>query len=200
MKKLFPILLMALGVAFLAAGGYAMYRGVDTRNQVEDELVAQNITTPEDASIPNTLVDDVATARAMAEIIDQHARESTDGLTYSEMGRFATPDGDPAGTSNEEEALIGSDGRPVANNLRNTAFQAAALRTSLFSSVMAFEVSTLVVGIGVLLVLLGFAVGGVGVALAGLAIPQFAEKVHVEPVAAPHEPVAASREPVAAAH
>ena len=186
MKKLFPILLMVLGVAFLAAGGYAVYRGVDTRNQVEDELVAQNITTPEDASIPNTLVDDVATARSMAAIIDHHALESTGGLTYSEMGRFATPDGDPAGTSNEDEALIGSDGRPVPNNLRTTAFQASALRTSLFSSVMAFEVSTLVVGIGVLLFVLGIAVGGMGVALAGLAIPSVAEKFHVEPVAAAH--------------
>ena len=186
MKKLFPILLMAVGVAFLVAGGYASFRGFDARDQVRDELVAQNITTPEDASIPNTLVDDVATARSMAEIIDHHALESTGGLTYSEMGRFATPDGDPAGTSNEDEALIGSDGRPVPNNLRNTAFQAAALRTSLYSSVMAFEVSTLVVGIGALLVVLGVAVGGVGVALAGLALPRFAEKFHVEPVAAAH--------------
>ena len=186
MKKLFPILLMAVGVAFLAAGGYASYRGFDAREQVRDELVAQNITTPDDASIPNARVDDPATARSMAEIIETHALESTDGLTYSEMGRFATPDGDPAGTSNEDDALIGSDGRPVANNLRNTAFQASALRTSLYSSVMAFEVSTLVVGIGALLVVLGFAVGGVGVALAGLALPRFAAKFHVEPVAAAH--------------
>jgi hypothetical protein len=185
-KKLFPILLMALGVAFLVAGGYATYRGLDARDQVRDELVAQSITTPEDASIPNAVVDDVATARSMAEIIDTHAREATGGLTFSEMGRFATPDGDPAGTSDEDEALVGSDGRPVPNNARNTAFQAASLRTSLYSSVMAFEVSTLVVGIGALLVVLGVAVGGVGVALAGLALPRFAERFHVEPVAAAH--------------
>ena len=186
MKKLFPILLMVLGVAFVAAGGYAMYRGFDANDQVHDELVAQNITTPEDASIPNALVDDKDTAHSMAEIIEVHALEATGGLTYAEMGRFATPDGDPAGTSDESQAVIGSDGRPVANNARNTAFQASALRTSLFSSVMAFEISTLVVGIGALLLLLGFAVGGVGVALAGLALPKFAAKVHVEPVAAAH--------------
>jgi hypothetical protein len=185
-KKLFPILLMALGVAFLAAGGYATYRGFDARDQVREELIAQNITTPEDASIPNERVDDVATARSMAEIINTHALESSEGLTYAEMGRFATPDGDPAGTSNEAEALIGSDGRPVANNARNTAFQASALRTSLYSSVMAFEVSTLVIGVGALLFVLGVAVGGVGVALAGLALPRFAKRFHVEPVAAAH--------------
>lgn len=186
MKKIFPILLIALGAAFVVGGGYATYRGFDARDQVRDELVAQNITTPDDASIPGVLVDDVATARSMAEIIDTHALESTGGLTYAEMGRFAVESGDPAGTSNEEEALIGDDGRPVPNQLRNTAFQASALRTSLYSSVMAFEVSTLVIGIGALLFVLGVAVGGVGVALAGLAVPKFAKVFHVEPVAAAH--------------
>ena len=177
MKKLFPILLMVLGGRVPGRRRLRRLSRRRHRDQVQDELVAQNITTPEDASIPNVLVDDVAFARSMAEIIDHHARESSGGLTYSEMGRFATPDGDPAGTSNEEEALIGSDGRPVPNNLRTTAFQAAALRTSLFSSVMAFEVSTLVVGIGVLLFVLGIAVGGMGVALAGLAIPECRQEV-----------------------
>jgi hypothetical protein len=187
-KKLFPILLMALGVAFLAAGGYATYRGFDARDQVRDELVAQNITTPDDASIPGVIVDDPASARSMAEIIDTHALESSGGLTYAEMGRFlsaADPE-DPAGTSNPDEALIGENGQPVANNARNTALTAANLRTSLYSSVMAFEVSTLVIGIGALLFVLGFAVGGVGVALAGLALPRFAHLFHVEPVASAH--------------
>jgi hypothetical protein len=185
-KKLFPILLMVLGVAFIAGGVYSVTRGFDARDQVHDELVAQNIVTPEDASIPNALVDDVATARSMAEIIDHHALESTGGLTYSEMGRFMSPDGNPAGTSDPEQAVTGPEGNPVPNPARNTAFQASALRTSLYSSIMAFEVSTLVVGIGALLVFLGLAVGGVGVALAGLALPKFAEKLHVEPVAAAH--------------
>jgi hypothetical protein len=179
-KKLFPILLMVLGVAFIAGGGYAVYRGIDARDEVRDELVAQNIVTPDDASIPGVVVDDVASARSMAAIIETHALESSGGLTYAEMGRFMTPDGDPAGTSNEDEAVVGADGRPVPNPLRTTAFQASALRTSLFSSVMAFEVSTLVIGIGALLLVLGFAVGGVGVALAALAMPEVTHKFHVD--------------------
>ena len=146
--------------------------------------MAQNITTPDDASMPGVLVEDVASARSMADIIDHHALEGSGGLTYSEMGRFATPDGDPAGTSDEALAATDANGRPVANQARNTALTAASLRTSLFSSVMAFEVSTLVMGIGALLFVLGFAIGGVGVALAGLALPRFAERVHVQPVAA----------------
>jgi hypothetical protein len=49
---------------------------------------------------------------------------------------------------------------------------------------MAFEVANLVTGLGALIVVLGLAVGGVGVALAGLAIPALGRRVHVEPVAA----------------
>jgi len=184
MKKLFPIALIVLGVVFLGAGVYTVGRGFDAKDQVRAELLAQNIVTPEDASIPNAQVEDVATAKSMADIINKHALESTEGLTYSEMGRFMTADGDPAGTSDEDEAVKGPDGRPVANPLRNVAFQAATLRTSLYSSVMAFEVATLVQGLGALIVVLGLSVGGVGVALGGLAIPAWSRKLHVEPVAA----------------
>jgi hypothetical protein len=184
MKKVFPILLVVIGFAFLLGGGYTVVRGLDARDQVQDELAAARIVTPDDASIPNTPVTDTATAQSMADIIDQHALESTGGLTYSEMGRFATPDGTPKGTRDANAALKGSDGKPVANNARNTAFQASALRTSLFSSVMAFEIATLVVGLGIMLAALGIAIGGTGVAFAGLSIPAVSRRVHVPPVAA----------------
>jgi len=184
LKKAFPVALMLFGLVFVAGGVYTVYRGFDARDQVRDELVAQNITTPEDASIPNARVDDTATARSMANIIDVHARESTDGLTYSEMGRFMTPDGDPAGTSDETKALLDDSGKPVANPLRNVAFQAATLRTSLYTSIMAFNVADLVLGLGLMIGVLGLAVGGLGVALGGLVIPAFAKKLHVEPVVA----------------
>ena len=184
MRKLFPIMLMVLGLAFVGGGGYALTRGFDAKDQVRDELVAQAITTPDDASIPGVLVDDAASAESMAQIIGHHAEESTGGLTYAELGRFMSADGDPAGTSDESLALLDDSGRPVPNAARNTAFQASALRTSLYTSVMAFNVADLVVGIGVMILVLGFAVGGVGVALGGLAIPALGRKLHVEPVAA----------------
>ena len=184
MKKAFPIALILFGVVLLVGGGYTLARGFDAKEDIKAELIAQNITTPEDASIPNVRVDDAASAKSMANVIDKHALESTGGVTYSEMGRFMAKSGAPEGTSNAEEALIGADGKPVANALRNTAFQASALRTSLLTSVMAFGVADLVLGLGVLLLALGLAVGGVGVALAGLAIPVLSRKFHVEPVAA----------------
>lgn len=190
MKKLFPLMLILLGVVFAGAGAYTVYRGFDAKDQVKEELVAQNITTPDDASIPGVQVNSVSTARSMADIIDKHAREGASNLTYAQMGRFMAADGDPAGTSDEALALKGEDGRPVANALRNTAFQASSLRTSLYTSVMAFEIGNLVIGLGFMILVLGFAVGGLGVALGGLVIPSLAKKVHVDPIAAEYHPAA----------
>ena len=195
MKKLFPIMLMVLGIAFVAGGGYTIYRGFDARSEVKTELEAQNIVTPDDASIPGVVVRDVESARSMAAIIDEHASEASGGLTYAEMGRFMTADGDPAGTNDPEAAVLDANGNPVSNPVRTTAFQASALRTSLFSSVMAFEISTLVIGLGLMLVALGLAVGGVGVALAALVLPKLAHLLHVEPVVAEAEEAHANQVP-----
>jgi hypothetical protein len=181
MKKGFPIALMIFGLVFAAAGAYTLIRGFDARSQVREELVAQNITTPEDASIPSVQVRDAKTATSMAEIIDVHAREATGGKTYSELGRFLAPDG--SDTSDPELALKDEKGQPVPNPLRNVAFQASTLRTSLYTSVLAFNVADLVIGLGLMIVVLGIAIGGVGIALGGLAIPALARRFHVQPVA-----------------
>jgi hypothetical protein len=182
MKKIFPIALVVIGVAFLVGGIYTVTRGLDARSQVREELLAQNIVTPEDASIPNVQVTDAATAQAMADIIDVHSREATGDRSYAEIGRFLTPEG--GDTNDETAALTDSEGNPIANPVRNVAFTASALRTSLYASILAFSVADLVMGLGVAIVVLGFAVGGVGVALAALAIPSLARRFHVEPVAA----------------
>jgi hypothetical protein len=184
MKKLFPLSLILIGIVFLGAGAYTVSRGFDAKDQVRAELLAQDITTTPDAAIPNARVKSAATAEAMADIIDVHAREATGGLTYSEMGRFLAANGDAGGTNDEKAAVLGNDGKPVANPMRNVAFQASSLRTSLYTSVMAFNVADLVVGLGAMILVLGVAVGGMGFALAGLAFPALAKKVHVEPIAA----------------
>jgi hypothetical protein len=183
-KKAFPIALIVVGMVLIGAGIYTVYRGYDARNQVETELMAQNITTPEDASIPNARVRDAETAQAMADIIAVHADEATEGRTYAELGRFLAVDG--GDTNDEAEAVLGADGRPVPNPLRATAFQASALQTSLYTSILAFNVADLVAGLGAVVIVLGVATSGVGIALAGLVIPGLARRFHLEPVAASH--------------
>lgn len=202
MKKAFPVALMLIGLVFLVAGVFTVSKGFDAKNQVRDEMAAQKIVTPDDASIPGVPVVDAATAQSMADIIGVHANEATGGRTFSEMGRFLAVGG--GDTSDEAEAMLDADGNPIANPLRNVAFQASALRTSLFTSVMAFNVADLVVGLGVAFAALGFAIGGVGVALGGLVIPALGRRLHVEPIAATRhvEQNGASRdvEPVTTRH
>src|SRR3990172_4767871 len=115
MKKAFPIALAFVGLVFVGAGIYTTVQGFNAKDQVRAELVAQNITTTEDAAIPNARVDDAATADAMADIIGVHALEATGGRTYAAMGRFLTPDGDD--TSDEAAALKDENGKPIATPL-----------------------------------------------------------------------------------
>jgi hypothetical protein len=49
---------------------------------------------------------------------------------------------------------------------------------------MAFNVSDLVIGLGLAFAALGFVIGGVGVALGGLVIPSLGRRFHVDPIAA----------------
>ena len=180
--KLFPKLVIVVGVVFAIAGLITSGTGLYIQSFVTGQLAAQNITTPEDASIPNVPVNSLPTALSMANIIQHHAAESGGGLTYAQMGRFAVEGGDPAGTNNADEALKDANGKPVANAARNTQLTAAGLVTSLSLSAMAIGASYAAIALGVAFVLLGFVVAGLGYALLGLITPAVAERFGLRPV------------------
>jgi hypothetical protein len=183
MKKLFPVLLVVIGLAFLVGGTYTVVRGFDAKSQVRAELVRQDITTTPDASIPNVKVTDVRTAQAMADVIQKHSNEITGGRSYAELGRYLSADG-KGDTSDETLALKDQAGNPVPNPIRDVALTASTLRTGLYTSIMAFNVADLVIGLGLAIAVMGFAVAGIGVALGALAIPALARRLRVQPVAA----------------
>jgi Flp pilus assembly protein TadG len=144
---------VVLGIAFMAGGLYMVSQGRDAKDEVRDAIIRENITTSEDASIPNVQVNSAATAKAQAQAIEAHTLETTEGETYATIDRYLAPDG---GTTNDREAALkGADGNPIANPARNTAFQSAALRTSLNLAVMGFKVSDLVIGMGFFMVAVG---------------------------------------------
>ena len=120
---------LVIGLVFVGGGAYMVIEGQNAKNEVRDAIIAENIITTEDASIPNVQVNSAATARAQADIIEEHTLEITGGLTYAELDRD-----DP---------------------LRETAFTAANLRTSLNLAVMGFEVSNLVIGLGAFMIVIG---------------------------------------------
>ncbi|HEX6301032.1 MAG TPA: aromatic ring-opening dioxygenase LigA [Acidimicrobiia bacterium] len=104
---------------------------------VSSELAAQNITVADDAScLAGDEVNGPLSAYCQAQVIDQHARESTGGLTYAELDRE-----DP---------------------LRATAMNASFLRASLFTSVVAFGVAGMAMLMGIVFILIGLGMRDVG--------------------------------------
>ena len=126
-------------IALVVAGPVMVVKGLDAKDQVRAELTAERITTPEDASIPNAPVVDAETALSQADVIKKHALETSKGKTYAELDRE-----DPA---------------------RQTLFNAATLRTALLSSVLAWNVANLVIGLGMLLTALSAVFLLIGLAL-----------------------------------
>lgn len=182
--KLFPKVVILIGIVFALAGLVTAGTGIYIRSFVGQQLASQNITTPDDASIPNAQVNSISTVLSMADIIQHHAAASSDGLSYAEMGRFAIESDDPAGTSNADEALKDANGSPVSNRARDTQLTAAGLVTSLSLSAMALGASYGAILLGLAFALLGIVVTGLGYALLGLITPAVAEKFGLHPVVA----------------
>ena len=105
-------------------------------------------------------IDTGSEARCFAEYMRIHALEASGGLTYAEMGRFATEDGNAKGTNDAEQAAKDDKGQPVSNSARNLWVTETALSTALNVSYMAEQLSlfSLVVGIALLLAGVGFIV------------------------------------------
>ena len=181
--RLFPKLVIVVGIIFALGGLGTAGAGIYIYNFVTDELEAQQITTPEDASIPNAPVNSLATALSMADIIQHHAASSANGLTYAQMGKYAVASNDPAGTNNADEALKDANGKPVANAARNTQLTAAGLVTSLSLSAMAIGASYGAIALGIGFFVLGVIVAGLGYALLGLITPEVAQRFGLNSVA-----------------
>lgn len=121
-----------IGILAIIAGAVLIIAGGVTWGIVRDQLVAENITIPDDAmAFQGNVVDGPLDAYVQADIINHHALDSSGGKTYAELDRE-----DPA---------------------RATVMNASFLRTSLFSSVIAFGVAAFAAGMGVLWGLVGFA-------------------------------------------
>jgi hypothetical protein len=118
-----------LGLTLLVGGGYMVVQGMSVRDEIRDELRAEQITTSQDASIPGVLVEDAETARAQADVIKEHTL-GTWG-PYSELPRE-----DPR---------------------RAQFIDGVTLRTALNMAVMGFGVTDLVIGAGALVVVAGLA-------------------------------------------
>src|SRR5262249_52489568 len=126
-------------------------------------------------SVAGEAVEDGNSARCFAEYMRIHALAASNGLTYSQMGRYAAKPGAPpkttdfnGGTNVEASALVDPKTKqPVSNGARNTWVTETALSTALNSGYMASQLSVfgIVVGIALLLSGIGFGILAVGGAL-----------------------------------
>ncbi|MFJ4106190.1 hypothetical protein [Oerskovia enterophila] len=121
-----------IGLLSVIAGIVMIIAGGVTWGVVSSQLSAEDITVSDDASfLAGAHVSGPFSAYAQAEVINKHALEMSDGQTYAEL--------------------------PQDDERRATVMNASFLRASLFTSVVAFGVAALVIGLGIMFILIGIA-------------------------------------------
>ena len=137
------------GVALLVAGPIMIGVGISGQHQVTTQLAAQQITFPAnakaglpaaEAGYAGRQVSTGPEARAFSDMIETHIKEATGGKTYSQVsGEYLTA---LANKSTPAATLATLSGE------RQTAFMGESLRGSLLSAYQAWEVTYLVIGLG----------------------------------------------------
>jgi len=178
MKKILEIGGFIAGAVLLLFGVAVIVMAVNGRSTVNSSLQAEKIVgTPDmtpagikteakqagldlsaisfpSCSVANKAINDGSSARCFAQYMRIHALEATGGLTYAQMGRYATADGKPIGTNDATKA-VQKNGQPVANGARDVWVTETALTTALNVSYMATQLSLFSIVVGVALVLAG---------------------------------------------
>ena len=185
MRKILEIGGFVAGALLIVFGVAAIVMGVNGRSTVRDSLRQEQIVGSADmtpsaikeeamkAGLPPTIalptsdvagkpIDTGARARDFASYMRIHTLESSGGLVYSQLPRYATVNG--KGTNDPTLALKDSKGQPVANAARDTWITETALTTALNVSYMAEQLALfgIVVGVALLLAGIGFVVLAIG--------------------------------------
>ena len=188
MKRVLEFGGVAAGIVLIAFGVAAIVLGFNGRSTVSTNLKQQQIVGTPDmtpsgiaaeaksanlpASIPlptcsiaNKQVTTGAQARCFAQYMQIHAYESTGGVPYSQMPRYATADG--KGTNDPSKAEKGANGQPLDNSGRDVWVTETALTSALNMSYMAEQLGMfgIVVGVALLLSGVGFIILALGGAL-----------------------------------
>ncbi|GIH95198.1 hypothetical protein ACFFMN_35645 [Planobispora siamensis] len=150
------LLLGGVGVAMLTAGAVMTVRGMRGKEEIRDELIRQKITFPEKglsaerSRYAGRRVENGTQARVFSEMIGDNVRKATGGRSYSEISA------DLHAAGGEDSALA---------TLRQTAFMGETLRASLMSAYQAWQVTSLAIGLGAVLMGAGAAFVAVGTVL-----------------------------------
>lgn len=141
------------GGLLIVFGAVAIFMGANGIHTVREELAREQIVGTPDSDIPGQLVDSGSEAREFATVMRKHALEATQGLTYSQLGRYLNDDGKP--TNDVLEAARNDEGRPIENPLRQLWVTETALATALNTAFMAENLGLFGIVVGVALMLTG---------------------------------------------
>lgn len=173
-----PKSIRVLSILVIVGGVILMAAGAFTWAVVTKQLSDEKITVSDDADhFAGQDVNGPFTAYAQANVIRKHALEASGGKTYSQLSQD-----DPK---------------------RDTVMTASFLRASLFTSVVSFGVAFFAFGMGILMILIGWALLGVNKSLrpafAGGAAPPESERAPAHAATAAVPPAATAAEPERAA-
>lgn len=150
------LLAIIAGAIFVIAGGVTWGA---VASQLKDENIKVAAVTPENpGALSGKLVQDPFTAYAQANAINHHSLAATGGKTYAELGEEITAKKAELVKNGTSEADAAKDKDVVAlQGQRTTIMNGSFLRASLFTSVVAFGIAALVVGLGIVFLLIGWA-------------------------------------------
>jgi hypothetical protein len=177
MKKILELGGFIAGAVLVVFGAVAVVLAINGNSTVNSSLRAEKITGTPDmtpaaikqevagqawtkgydfptSSVAGKAIDNGSKARVFAQYMRIHALEATGGLTYSQMGRYATANGAAIGTNDATKA-VQKNGQPVSNSARDIWVTETALTTALNVSFLATQISLFSVVVGVALILAG---------------------------------------------
>ena len=152
-----------IGLLIIVAGALMFVAGGVTWNLVTTQLKAENVTVAavsdkDPGKYAGKLVAGPFTAYAQANAINHHALDGAKGRTYAQIGDDAKVIKAKLAAGGMSEEDIKTNAEVVANAAtRTSTMNGSFLRASLFTSVISFGVAALVMGLGILFALLGFA-------------------------------------------
>ena len=154
--KLIGLFTIIAGVLMIVAGGLTW--GLVTTQLKAENITVAAVTEEAPGRLAGKPVAGPFTAYAQANAINFHALAGANGRTYAQIGDDAKVlKAKLAADGLSKEAVAADEGVLALAATRTSTMNGSFLRASLFTSVISYGLSALVIGLGVLFGLLGFA-------------------------------------------
>lgn len=146
------LVLLVVGILALSMGIGSVLGGIAGIVYTWDQAATQNITTPSDASMPDTPVRGPLSMKSQIDIINEHQLARTGGLYFSEMPRLVQA------TDADGELVFDEAGEAVMipNAARDSWINATTLTTALSMGILAYALGALAIVMGLTLAACGY--------------------------------------------